>query len=118
MVWSKIGIYKTLYSNGTGGGPWGNAATWSPAGPPVCGDTVYIIAGDIVTIQSQQDYSGCGLPMFVTIDSLGILDFNTSGPKLKLSCNSGVIINPSGLMTSTGGGGGAANKLEICGTEV
>lgn len=109
---------KTFYSNGTGGGPWGTPTTWSPLGPPACGDTIYIVSGDIVTIQSQQDYSACGSPMFITIDTLGVLDFNTSGPKLRLPCGSGVIINSGGLMTSTGGGGGATNKLEICGNEV
>jgi hypothetical protein len=118
LLMTNIGFSTTYYSNGTGGGAWGAAATWSPSGPPGCGDTIYIVADDVVTIENQQDYSACGSPMFVIIDSLGTLDFNTSGPKLKLPCNSGLIINGGGLMTSTGGGGGAANKLEICGSEV
>jgi len=112
--------YATLYtSNGTGGGAWGAPATWSPAGPPACGDTIFIQAGDVVTIEVQQDYSepGCTSPMFITID--GTLDFPTNGPKLRLPCGSGVILNAGGMLTaSAGGGGGSANFLEICGTVV
>ena len=110
--------YATVYtSNGTGGGAWGAPATWTPAGPPGCGDTIYIQAGDVVTIENQQDYSGCGSPMFVTID--GTLDFPANGPKLRLPCGSGVTINVGGLLSASGGGGGGnANFLEICGAVV
>lgn len=112
--------YATIYtSNGTGGGAWGAPATWSPAGPPACGDTIFIQAGDVVTIEVQQDYSepGCMSPMFITIN--GTLDFPVNGPKLRLPCNSGVILNVGGSLTVSGsGGGGSANFLEICGSTV
>jgi hypothetical protein len=113
-------VYATTFtSNGTGGGPWGAPATWSPAGPPACGDTIFIQAGDVVTIEVQQDYSepGCTSPMFITVD--GTLDFPVNGPKLRLPCGSGVILNAGGMLTaSAGGGGGSANFLEICGAVV
>ena len=106
--------FATIYaSNGTGGGAWGAGATWSPAGPPACGDTITILVGDVVAVEVQQDYSACGSPMFITID--GVLDFPVNGPKLRLPCGSGVIINPGGWLTASGGGGGgSANFLEIC----
>jgi hypothetical protein len=117
-----IGFIPNFYyatvcvSNGTGGGPWGASETWSPS-VPACGDTIFITAGDVVTVEVQQDYSGCGSPMFLTID--GTLEFPSNGPKLRLPCNSGVIINTGGLLTATaGGGGGSANFLEICGAVV
>jgi len=113
--------YATIFtSNGTGGGAWGAPATWTPGGgPPACGDTIFIQEGDIVTIEVQQDYSepGCMSPMFITID--GTLDFPVNGPKLRLPCNSGVILNAGGQLTASGAGGaGNANFLEICGTVV
>ena len=111
--------FSTIYTSTGTGGAWGAAGTWLPAGgPPACGDTIYITANTTVTIESQQDYSACGSPMFVVLDSLGTLDFNTAGQKLRLPCGSGVTIEDGGLLTSTGGGGGATNQLEICGTEV
>jgi hypothetical protein len=105
-----------IMSNGSGGGAWGDPATWSPAGVPGCGDTITINAGDIVSIEVQQDYSepGCMSPMFITID--GTLDFPLNGPKLRLPCGSGVMINAGGSLTaSAAGGSGSANFLEICG---
>lgn len=110
-----ISSFATTYTSTGGGGAWGDGATWSPEGPPACGDTIYIAAGDVVTIEAQQDYSGCGSPMFVIVD--GILDFPVNGPKLRLPCGSGVILNAGGQLTASGaGGGGSANFLEICGT--
>jgi len=51
--------------------------------------------------------------MFVVVD--GTLDFPVNGPKLRLPCNSGFVINSGGSLTaSASGGGGSANFLEIC----
>ena len=51
--------------------------------------------------------------MFIIID--GTLDFPANGPKLRLPCNSGVILNAGGSLTASAtGGSGNANFLEIC----
>lgn len=118
LAFFSVNAFSVTY-NSTGNGQWGAPGTWSPAGPPGCGDTIYILAGHTVTIENQQDYSepGCTSPMFVIID--GTLDFPVNGPKLRLPCNSGVILNAGGQLTASGaGGGGAANFLEICGSVV
>ncbi len=110
----KAQFATIVTSNGTGGGAWGAPATWSPS-IPACGDTIFIQAGDVVTVENQQDFSepGCASPMFLIID--GTLDFPVNGPKLRLPCNSGVIINTGGLLSASGsGGGGSSNFLEIC----
>ncbi len=115
FLFCNVSYGTIVTSNGTGGGPWGTDASWDPAAP-ACGDTITILAGDLITVESQLDYSACGSPMFVTI--FGTLDFNTNGMKLRLPCGSGVIIEVGGLLTSTGGGGGANNQITICGVEV
>jgi len=117
IFFPKINLATIVTSNGAGGGAWGTDDSWMP-GAPQCGDTVYILAGDVITIETQQDYSepGCTSPMFIIID--GTLDFSVEGMKLRLPCNSGVIINAGGLLTSSAGGGGSSNFLEICGSIV
>ncbi|PCJ28834.1 MAG: hypothetical protein COA97_00410 [Flavobacteriales bacterium] len=114
----KVQFAAIVYSNGTGGGAWGAAGSWTP-GVPACGDTIYILAGDVITVETQQDYSepGCTSPMFIIID--GTLDFPVNGQKLRLPCGSGITINPGGAITaSSGGGGGSSNFIEICGSIV
>jgi Secretion system C-terminal sorting domain len=104
-------------SNGTGGGDWDAPETWLPAGVPACGDTITVVIGDVINIAVQQDYSACGSPMFITI--FGTLDFPSNGPKLRLPCGSGVMIETGGWLTaSASGGSGSANFLEICNTVV
>lgn len=110
--------YATIVTAINPGGNWGAPGTWDN-GVPACGDTIFIPFGSIVSIVTHQDYSepGCTSPMFITID--GILDFPVNGPKLRLPCNSGVILNAGGQLTASGnGGGGSANFLEICGSVV
>ena len=114
----KVQFATIVTSNGTGGGPWEANESWIP-GKPACGDTIYIQNGDVITVEQHQDYGGCAFPMFLIIQDGGTLDFNTNGPKLSLPCGSGVTIETTGLLTSTAAtGGGASNKLNICGSEV
>jgi Secretion system C-terminal sorting domain len=115
LFFSNSILATIVTSNGTGGGPWSADGSWTP-GAPACGDTITILAGDVIDVETQQDYSACGSPMFITI--FGTLDFNTNGQKLKLPCGSGIIVEVGGLITSTGGGGGANNKIEICDAEI
>ena len=95
-------------SNGSGGGAWSAPPSWD-TGVPICGDSIFIVSGDVVTIAVQQDYSACGSPMVLIID--GTLIFPSNGPKLKLPAGSTVIVNPGGLITAPGGGNG--NKIFI-----
>ena len=121
LLANALDSFATIrYSNGTGGGAWGAAGTWIPSGVPACGDTLYIVAGDIVSIINDQDYSapGCGAPMFIIVDSLGSISFPTNGKRLKLPCNSGLILEPGGNLIAPGTGGGNSTFLEICGVEV
>lgn len=113
---SEITLAATIYSNGTGGGNWGTPSSWNPTTVPGCGDTIYIIAGDIISVDNDYDYSepGCMSPTFVIIDSLGTINFSTNGKRLKLACNSGFILEPGGNLVATGTGGGNSTFLEIC----
>ncbi|HEY9081971.1 MAG TPA: T9SS type A sorting domain-containing protein [Vicingaceae bacterium] len=103
-----------------GSGDWGDPNTWvcnGVPGVPGCGDTITIAAGHTVSVRNQQDYSepSCSTPMFVVVD--GTLDFPVNGPKLRLPCNSGFIINSGGSLSSSApAGGGSSNFLEICST--
>jgi hypothetical protein len=107
----KIHLATLVTSNGAGGGVWGAPATWLPS-IPACGDTILIQSGDIVTIESLQDYSACPTPSVLYID--GTLEFPVNGPKLKFPDGSSIVINTGGLITSTSGtGGGSSNFISI-----
>lgn len=101
----------------TGSGDWDDSNTWvcnGVPGIPGCGDTITIAAGHTVTIRNQQNYSGCGSPIFLVVE--GTLDFPVNGPKLQLPCNSGFMLKSGGTLSASGNaGGGSANFLEICG---
>jgi hypothetical protein len=109
---SRTSLATVYTSNGTGVGVWDVSTAWSSTeGTPVCGDTIFIQAGDIITIGIEQDYSASSSPMFIAVD--GTLEFPVNGPKLMLPSGSGVTINTGGLLTATAGG--SAIFLEICG---
>jgi uncharacterized repeat protein (TIGR01451 family) len=76
----------TYTSNGTGGGAFGVAATWSPQGVPGGGDTVIITASDTVTLSGPQTVA------YVQFDS-------TPGTK-KLSVPLGTSLTVAGAGTS------------------
>jgi hypothetical protein len=93
-----------------GNGNWTNALNWSCGAVPNCGDSIVILAGHTVTITTQQNYTGCGLPIKITI--YGTLKF-TNGNKLLLPCGSKVYIMSGGSI-DPGTGGGNSNTIEIC----
>jgi hypothetical protein len=95
-------------------GTWENSSTWSKAIVPDCFDTIMIPAGYVVTITTQLDYTGCSGPMVIVI--YGELKFQT-GKKIKLPCNSYVIVKSGGKI-SAGTGGGSSDYIEICNTIV
>lgn len=101
-----------IYSNGSG--YWSTASTWLKNGVPIvpaCGDTVYIRAGDVVTVNAHLDYTGCSL-LDIYID--GTFQF-TNGNKLDLPCGSFVSIRPGGLLKKATAGGGNSTFVDICG---
>src|SRR4051812_15110773 len=74
-------------------GNWNNPSTWLFNGvprTPMCGDTITIPVTSTVTVNSQEDYTGCVIPMIIIVS--GTLQF-TNGNKLDLPCGSTVVIN-------------------------
>jgi fibronectin-binding autotransporter adhesin len=78
-------LAQTAYqSNGTGGGDWANATSWSPSGVPGALDTVTIIASDTITVTSA-----------VSADTVTLQ--NSSGPKtLRVQTGGSLIIDATG----------------------
>ncbi|MBN8693286.1 MAG: T9SS type A sorting domain-containing protein [Bacteroidetes bacterium] len=104
-------VNKAATCISTGNGAWNNAATWSCGSVPGCGDSIIILAAHVVTITTQQDYSGC--PAGPNLVIYGTLQFD-NGNKLRLPCNSRIYIMASGSIRP-GTGGGNSNFIEICG---
>jgi len=101
------------HSNATG--YWNNPSTWLFAGiprVPTCGDTINVDSSYTITVNTQQNYTGCGPPMILYV--YGILQF-TNGNKLSLPCGSVVYIMPSGQVKKATAGGGNSTFIEICG---
>jgi hypothetical protein len=111
-----VGV-RTQAANGNSNatGYWNNPSTWLFNGNPQvpnCGDTINILSGFTVTVNQQNDYSGCGNAMIVHV--YGTLGF-TNGNKLSLPCGSVVYIHPGGTVLKTTSGGGNSTLIEICG---
>src|SRR5689334_9595217 len=69
---------KSFASNGSSNanGNWNNPSTWLFNGTPrtpMCGDTINIPAAYTVTVNSQESYTACVIPMVIIID--GTLQF-------------------------------------------
>lgn len=106
--------YATIVtSNGTGGGIWDDASSWIPAGKPGCVDTISILAGDIIDMDSHQNYEACD-PMVILI--YGTLNFPDNGPKFNLPCNSRIDGFAGGQITAPGPDN--SNKISTCGAWV
>jgi hypothetical protein len=115
LLSSLIFVYSFSYSVCTSvSGGWNSASSWSCGHVPGCADAIVIAAGTTVTISSQLDYSGCGVPMSLTIN--GQLLF-TTGNKLKLPTGSVIVISSTGSIVP-GNGAGSANLIEIAGVDV
>lgn len=107
---------KSFASSGSSNanGNWNNPSTWLFNGiprTPMCGDSIYIPAGMTVTVNSQESYTACVIPMYIEIS--GILQF-TNGNKLDLPCGSIVVINAGGLLKKATAGGGNSTFISIC----
>ncbi|MCB9195806.1 MAG: T9SS type A sorting domain-containing protein [Flavobacteriales bacterium] len=110
LINTNFSFGRTLYSNGASVS-WENAASWSPAFVPDCGDTIIIKIGDVVSVNTNIDLSGCAAPIFIEV--YGTLHFSGGGSKLKLPSGSGVDLQSGGGITQSGSGGGSSRTLEI-----
>ncbi|MBI2279572.1 MAG: T9SS type A sorting domain-containing protein [Bacteroidetes bacterium] len=108
LVISTPTFATMVTSNGTGGGDWDDASSWSPSGVPGCVDTISILAGDVIEITTQQDYESCG-PIIILV--YGTILFPENGSKLKLPCGSSVE-GLGGLISAPGDDN--SNKISIC----
>ena len=74
-----ISCSKSFAANGyanNANGNWNNPSTWLFNGTPrtpMCGDTVTIPAAYTVTVNSQENYTGCVIPMIIIVS--GTLEF-------------------------------------------
>lgn len=93
-------------------GNWTSTSTWDLGILPVAGDTIYISLEDTVVITSNFSLSGAAT--FIVID--GTLEFNGGGAKINLDTGSGITVNATGNIITTGGGGGASQTIVIDGT--
>lgn len=87
-------------------GSWVSSFTWSCRGTnatPTCGDTVYVDAAHVVTVNNQVDLTACGSS--IVVDITGDLAF-TNGNKLELPCGSLVSLQTDGRVYKTTPGGG------------
>jgi hypothetical protein len=116
ILFSMILVYTDSFSatgNGSNGN-WNLASTWSFGGVnriPACGDTLIIPANVIITVNSQEDYSACSLPIVINIQ--GVLEF-ANGNKIMLPCSSSVTLLPNGNVRKAGSGGGSSSYIHIC----
>src|SRR5262245_23320089 len=91
-------VTNAANGNSNATGYWNNPSTWLFNGNPqvpTCGDTVNVLSAYTVTINQQNDYTGCGTPMIIHV--YGTLAF-TNGNKLSLPCGSAVYIHAGGTV--------------------
>lgn len=108
-----LSISQNVYSAtcfSLGNGVWDNPATWSCGAVPSPGDSIIILPGDTVTLNSTEILYGA--PMVIIIS--GYFLFDTPAAKLHLECGSQVIITPTGEIASSGVGQPSHN-IKICG---
>lgn len=112
LLFSVNIAFSTQYLSVGPTGDWQDAASWSPAGVPDCGDTIYVQSGHTIEINANINYSSCTEPMFLEVD--GTIHFTGPGSKLRLPAGSGIAVNDSGSLVETGGGD-ASKVLQIGG---
>jgi hypothetical protein len=116
LLWCYLASASGLHARtvtAIANGNWTTTGTWGGT-VPVCGDTVVIPAGITVTINDVLDFTACTQWMRIVIH--GTMTFQT-GKKIRLPCNSVVVVTLGGQITA-GGGGGSSNLIEICSVTV
>ncbi len=73
-----ITIGSNISSNGTGGGNWSEAATWSGGAVPGVNDRAVIAGGDTVIVDKVDTAASCA---GITVEANGLLEFDTSASR-------------------------------------
>lgn len=82
LIFAPVVVKATIVeSNGTGGGDWTTGASWNGGSTPVNGDTVVILAGDVITISTNLSFNG-------VIQVYGTLEFDKG--KLSMDASSAI----------------------------
>lgn len=93
-------------------GEWDDPITWSN-GVPGCFDTIIIPASIQVDVTTTVDIESC--PDSILVIVYGRIEFQ-NGKKLKLPCDSDVIVMTGGSV-GVGSGGGSSTYIEMCSTQ-
>jgi len=101
---------SAIYRVSVASGNWANAGTWSPAGAPLCGDSIVVQSTHTVSFTNQQNYNSCNIPMRLII--YGALKFY-NGSKLSLPCGSYVVVLGTGSIEADNGLANS-NFIEVC----
>jgi parallel beta-helix repeat protein len=75
-------------TNGVGGGPWSDGATWKGGKAPAADDDVVIRKGDVVTFDRNDDGKVTCQKLF--IDPKGGMKFKTGAGKIVFCCAAGI----------------------------
>ncbi|MBP8304173.1 MAG: hypothetical protein KBE04_08620 [Phycisphaerae bacterium] len=91
LLLAHAGYAAAVQSNGTGGGLWSAPGTWAGGVVPVDGDTVTLVAPDVVTFDADQ--SGFASGIGLTISSGAGLECSVSPGVYTLKCNASLTLN-------------------------
>ncbi|UKN00556.1 T9SS type A sorting domain-containing protein [Paracrocinitomix mangrovi] len=103
---------KATSTTALSSGDWNEPALWSN-GVPGCFDTIIIPASIQIDVTSTIDLNACPDSMIIFL--YGRIEFQ-NGKKLKLPCNSDIMVFPGGSM-GVGSGGGSSTYVEMCSTQ-
>ena len=95
-------------------GLWRQSSSWLIGGQartPTCGDTLLIPPGVTITLDDQQNYSLCAMPMRIIVQGTFQL---VNGFKITLPCNSSVSVSTGGIVKKATPGGGNSTYISIC----
>ena len=116
IIMNSILIKSQYISNGTGGGDWHTASSWSPNGIPASTDNVTIQSGDVIT-KATNNYASC---KNLIVEFGAEIDLSNSGYELRVSSSSSITnngtisngwIEPGNFNTITGSGNFTNMKL-------
>ena len=94
IILNSMSIKSQYFSNGTGGGDWHTASSWSPNGIPGSSDNVTIQSGDVIT-KATNNYASC---KNLLVEFGAEIDLSNSAYELRVSSslsftNNGTIKN-------------------------